>query len=147
MRAIINSCTVRYAVVIHITSGFTGFSSKDLLLKLIFIVNIVAAYKHFFPNLKKMRNCILQTTLMSTQNNKTNSTCNHIVSTVRPAGGAVCRGPRPTSSFGPQRELPPARLVIHRTDLCRHNVVLETLKGAFEVRLSRTSSPSNISCG
>ena len=36
--------------------------------------------------------------------------------------GAVCRGPRPTSSFGPQRELPPARLVIHRTDLCQHNV-------------------------
>ena len=29
-------------------------------------------------------------------------------------GSAVCRGPRTTSSFGPQRELPPARLAIHR---------------------------------
>ena len=36
--------------------------------------------------------------------------------------GAVCRGLRPTSSFGPQRKLPTARLVIQRTDLCRHNV-------------------------
>ena len=38
---------------------------------------------------------------------------------------AVCgvrRGPRTTTSFGPQRELPPAMLVIHRTDLCQHNV-------------------------
>ena len=33
-------------------------------------------------------------------------------------GGGVCRGPRPATSFGPQHELPPARLVIHRTDLC-----------------------------
>ena len=49
---------------------------------------------------------------------------------------AECRGPRPTSSFGPQRELTPARLVIHRTDLCRHRVVLETLESAFEVRLA-----------
>ena len=32
-------------------------------------------------------------------------------------GGGVCRGPRPATSFGPQHELPPARLVIHRTDL------------------------------
>ena len=37
-------------------------------------------------------------------------------------GGAVCRGPRPTIAFGPQRELAPARLVIHRTDLCQHTV-------------------------
>ena len=29
-------------------------------------------------------------------------------------GGGVCRGSRTTTSFGPQRELPPARLVIHR---------------------------------
>ena len=43
-------------------------------------------------------------------------------STVCGEGGAVCRGPRPTSSFGSQRELQPARLVIHRTDLCQHNV-------------------------
>ena len=34
-------------------------------------------------------------------------------------GGVVCRGPRPTSSFDPQRELPSARLVIHCTDLCQ----------------------------
>ena len=61
MRAIINSCTVRYAVVVHITSGFTGFSSKDLLVKLICIVNIVAAYKQFFPKMTKMRNCIIMT--------------------------------------------------------------------------------------
>ena len=33
-------------------------------------------------------------------------------------GGGVCRGPRPATSFGPQHELPLARLVIHRTDLC-----------------------------
>ena len=33
-------------------------------------------------------------------------------------GGGVCRGPRPATSFGPQHELPPARLAIHRTDLC-----------------------------
>ena len=31
-------------------------------------------------------------------------------------------GPCTTTSFDPQRELPPARLVIHRTDLCQHNV-------------------------
>ena len=37
-------------------------------------------------------------------------------------GGGVRRGPRTTTSFGPQRELPPAMLVIHRTDLCQHNV-------------------------
>ena len=45
-----------------------------------------------------------------------------IFSAVCGKGGAVCRGPRPTSSFGSQRELPPARLVIHSTDLCQHNV-------------------------
>ena len=34
-------------------------------------------------------------------------------------GDVACmRGPRPATSFGPQHELPPARLVIHRTDLC-----------------------------
>ena len=33
-------------------------------------------------------------------------------------GGGVRRGPRTATSFGPQHELPPARLVIHRTDLC-----------------------------
>ena len=32
-------------------------------------------------------------------------------------GGSVCRGARTTTSFGPQRELPPAKLVIHRTNL------------------------------
>ena len=37
-------------------------------------------------------------------------------------GGGACRGPRTTTSFGPQRELPPARLLIHRTDLCQHNI-------------------------
>ena len=36
-------------------------------------------------------------------------------------GGGVCRGPPTTTLFGPQRDLPPARLVIHRTDLCQHN--------------------------
>ena len=51
-------------------------------------------------------------------------------------GGAEYRGPRPTSSFSPQRELTPARLVIHPTDLYRHSVVLETLESPFEVRLA-----------
>ena len=51
-------------------------------------------------------------------------------------GGAVCRGPRPTSSFGPKRELPPARLVVHRTDILNSNVGLETLESAFEVGLA-----------
>ena len=32
---------------------------------------------------------------------------------LRGDGGGVRRGPRTTTSFGPQRELPPARLVIH----------------------------------
>ena len=35
---------------------------------------------------------------------------------------------------GPQRELPPARLVIHRTDLCQHNV--ENAGSAIEVGLA-----------
>ena len=47
---------------------------------------------------------------------------NTIFSAVCGEDGAVCRGPCPTSSFGPQREIPLARLVIHRTDFCQHNV-------------------------
>ena len=34
-------------------------------------------------------------------------------------GGGVCRGPRTTTSFGPQRELPLASLVIHRQTSAR----------------------------
>ena len=34
-------------------------------------------------------------------------------------GGGVCRGPRTTTSFGSQRELPLARLVIHRKTSAR----------------------------
>ena len=37
-------------------------------------------------------------------------------------GGGVRRGPRTTTSFGPQRELPPARLVIHRQTSAQDNV-------------------------
>ena len=34
----------------------------------------------------------------------------------------VRRGPRATTSFGPQHELPPARLVIHRQTSCQNSV-------------------------
>ena len=34
-------------------------------------------------------------------------------------GGGICRGPRTTTSFGPQRELPLPRLVIHRQTSAR----------------------------
>ena len=37
-------------------------------------------------------------------------------------GGGVRRGPRTTTSFGPQRELPPARLVIHRQTSAQNSV-------------------------
>ena len=37
-------------------------------------------------------------------------------------GGGVRRGPRTTTSFGPQRELPPARLVIHQQTSAQNNV-------------------------
>ena len=36
--------------------------------------------------------------------------------------GGVRRGPRTTTSFSPQRELPPARLVIHRQTSAQNNV-------------------------
>ena len=36
--------------------------------------------------------------------------------------GGVRRGLRTTTSFGPQRELPPARLVIHRQTSAQNNV-------------------------
>ena len=57
-------------------------------------------------------------------------------------GGAVCRGPRPTSSFGPQRELLPARLVIYRTDLCRNNV--ENAEGCIRGRASVLLPPATL---
>ena len=37
-------------------------------------------------------------------------------------GGGVRRGPRTTTSFGPQRELPQARLVIHRQTSAQNSV-------------------------
>ena len=37
-------------------------------------------------------------------------------------GGGLRRGPRTTTSFGPQRELPPARLVIHLQTSAQNNV-------------------------
>ena len=37
-------------------------------------------------------------------------------------GGGVRRGPRATTSFGPQRELPLARLVIHRQTSAQNSV-------------------------
>ena len=47
-------------------------------------------------------------------------------------GGGVCRGPRTTTSFGPQHELPLARLVIHR-QTSAHEQRRERLKVRFEV--------------
>ena len=47
-------------------------------------------------------------------------------------GGGVCRGPRTTTSFGPQHEHPLARLVIHRqTSAMKQR--MERLKVRFEV--------------
>ena len=37
-------------------------------------------------------------------------------------GGGLRRGPRTTTSFGPQRELPPARLAIHLQTSAQNNV-------------------------
>ena len=43
----------------------------------------------------------------------------HHFNAICDGGGGVCREPRVTTSFGPQRELPLARLVIHRQTSAR----------------------------
>ena len=48
-------------------------------------------------------------------------------------GGGVCRGPRTTTSFGPQRELPPARLAIHRQTSAQNSVYKGTRESSDEV--------------
>ena len=59
--------------------------------------------------------------------------------------GAVCRGSRPITSFCPQRELPLARLVIHRTDLCQHNV--GNAEGCSRGRDSVLLPPATLAAG
>ena len=58
--------------------------------------------------------------------------------------GGVCRGPRRTTSFGPQHELPLARLVIYRqTSAMKQRI--ERLKVRFEVgHISRFLPPATL---
>ena len=71
----------------------------------------------------------------------------HQFDTICGDGGAVCRGPRTTSSFGPQRELPLARLVIRR-QTSAHAQTWGDARSSTEVGHSSAFLPlTTISCG
>ena len=87
------------------------------------------AYLPFLPLPREARtSSYALTTIIIQVYGRTDRTCDRtrmlctILHAVCGDGGGVRRGPRTTTSFGPQRELPPAKLVIHRTDLYQHNV-------------------------
>ena len=61
-------------------------------------------------------------------------------------GGGVCRGPRTTTSFAPKRELPLARLVIHRQTSARAPRK-ETPSVQSRSGIWRSSAPNSISYG
>ena len=70
----------------------------------------------------------------------------HHFSAICDGGGSVCRELRTTTSFGPQSELPFARMVIHRQTSARAPRK-ETLSVQSRSGIWRFSSPNSISYG
>ena len=71
-----------------------------------------------FSDIRNSDRCRLYKEIKTVNGERRGRCVAHHFNAVCGDGGGVCRGPRPATSFGPQHELPPARLVIHRTDLC-----------------------------